>query len=102
MIEVHDNADGHRFETRFADGSIAFAEYRIEGDRIIFPHTVVPPAHEGQGVASQLARTALAAARERGLKVVPVCPFFAAYIARHAETQDLLADDCRGKLPAGG
>jgi hypothetical protein len=37
-----------------------------------------------------LVRTALASARERGLKVIPICPFFAAYIRKHAEEQDLL------------
>jgi len=30
-------------------------------------------------------------ARERGLKVVPVCPYAAAFIQRHPEFQDLLA-----------
>jgi hypothetical protein len=29
--------------------------------------------------------------RERGLKVVPVCPYAAAFIRRHPEYQDLLA-----------
>ena len=33
---------------------------------------------------------ALAAARERGLKVIPICPFFAAYMQEHADVQDLL------------
>lgn len=98
MIDIHDNTEAGRFETTFADGSVAFAEYRIEGDRMVFPHTVVPPAHGGQGVASQLAKAALSTARARGLQVVPLCQFFAAYMARHPETHDLLADDFRGKL----
>ena len=29
----------------------------------------------------------------RGLRVVPICPFVAAYIRRHAEYADLVADD---------
>ena len=33
---------------------------------------------------------ALDAARERGLKAIPICPFFAAYMQEHAEVQDLL------------
>ena len=43
-------------------------------------------AHPG-GAASE---GALQAARERGLKVIPICPFFAAYIQKHGEEQDLL------------
>ena len=39
-------------------------------------------------------RAALVAARERSLKVIPICPFFAAYMQRHVEEQDLL-DEAR-------
>nr|MDQ2879460.1 N-acetyltransferase [Pseudomonadota bacterium] len=33
----------------------------------------------------------LDSARDRGLKVVPQCPFVAAYIAKHPEYRGLLA-----------
>ena len=88
-IEVHDNPAEGRFETS-VDGTTAFAEYRLDGDRIAFTHTIVPPALEGRGVGSALVRAALDAARERGLKVVPRCSFVAAYMRRHPETLDLL------------
>jgi predicted GNAT family acetyltransferase len=45
----------------------------------------------GGGIASHLTTHALDYARERGLKIVPSCPFVAAYIARHPEYRDLLA-----------
>ena len=89
-LEIRDNSERHRFEVDFGDGSIAFAEYDLMHGKIMFTHTEVPKAHEGQGVGSALIRYALASARERGLKVVPICPFFAAYIKKHAEEQDLL------------
>ena len=95
MSEVVDNISKHRFEIDLGDGSVAFAEYRLEGERIIFPHTVVPPKHEGKGIASRLAKAALAFARQRGLKVVPRCAFFAGYMKKHPETHDLLAPDGR-------
>src|SRR5690606_17493780 len=53
-------------------------------------HTVVETAAEGRGVGSALARTALDAARAEGLRVVPQCPFIAAYIARHPDYADLV------------
>jgi hypothetical protein len=87
---VRDDAEKHRFEIDLGDGSFAIAEYRLRLGKIIFRHTEVPPAHEGKGIGSLLVRTALASARERGLKVIPICPFFAAYIRKHAEEQDLL------------
>ena len=40
---------------------------------------------------------AMDAARERGLKVIPICPFFAKYMAEHEEVQDLLDDAWRIK-----
>ena len=56
----------------------------------MFTHTEVPEAREGQGVGTALIRAALASARARGLTVIPICPFFAAYMRKHAEEQDLL------------
>jgi len=87
---VRDNAEKHRFEIDLGDGSFAIAQYTLPEGKIMITHTEVPPAHEGKGIASFLVRTALASARERGLKVIPICPFVAAYIKKHAEEQDLL------------
>lgn len=94
-LEIRDNPEKHRFETDFGDGSIAFAEYRLPDGKIVFTHTEVPPTHEGQGIGTALIRFALAAARERDLKVVPICPFFAAYMKKHEEVQDLLDPEYR-------
>ena len=87
---IVDNLEKHRFEADLGDGSFAFAEYNLLHGKIVFTHTEVPTAHEGQGIGSSLIRFALASARERGLQVIPICPFFAAYIKKHAEEQDLL------------
>ena len=95
---IRENPEKHRFEVDLGDGSLAIADYKLHPGKIIFIHTFVPPAHEGQGIGSALIRFALHAARERGLEVVPVCPFFAAYIKRHPEEQDLLGAASREKL----
>jgi predicted GNAT family acetyltransferase len=90
QLIVRDNPERHRYEIDLGDGSFAIAEYRLRRGKIVFTHTKVPPAHAGQGIGSALIKFALNSARERGLKVVPICPFFAAYIKNHAEEQDLL------------
>jgi predicted GNAT family acetyltransferase len=98
MTEVRDNAERRRFEV-VVDGDVAgFAEYQRRGGRIIFVHTQVDPAHEGQGLASTLARAALDAAREAGEPVVPLCPFIAAYIERHEDYADLVDRDLLERL----
>jgi predicted GNAT family acetyltransferase len=88
--EVRDNVERKRFEINLGDGTFAFAEYSLIPGEILFTHTEVPESHSGQGLGSALIRAGLAAARERGLKVIPICPFFAAYMRKHEEVQDLL------------
>lgn len=95
---IRDNPAQDRFEADLGDGTFAVAEYELFPDRIVFRHTGVPPQHEGRGIGSALIRFALKAARERGLKVIPICPFFAAYMRKHEEEQDLLTPSLREKL----
>ena len=89
-VSIQDNPDKHRFEAHI-DGRVAVARYTLGEGLITFTHTQVPEALRGQGIAGQLVRAGLAAARERGLKVVPECQVFADYMQRHPDTQDLLA-----------
>lgn len=99
--EIRDNAERHRFEIDLGDGSYAFAEYNLIPGKVMFTHTEVPKAHEGKGLGSALIRFGLAEARARGLKVIPICPFFAAYMQRHEEVQDLLDETWRRKFGLG-
>jgi predicted GNAT family acetyltransferase len=95
------NEQTHRFEVTL-DGEVAFAEYSLLHDAIVLPHTVVPPAFEGKGVGSALARAALGYAREHGLKVRPICPYIAGYINKHPEWQDLVHPDFRERMGLAG
>lgn len=98
---INENAEKQRFEADLGDGSFGLVQYKLFPGKIAFVHTEVPPAHEGQGVGSALVRFALNFARDRGLKVVPICPFFAAFIKNHPDVQDLLAPAERQKLGLG-
>jgi uncharacterized protein len=97
-LVVRDNPDRHRFEIDLGDGSFAIAEYTLSAGKIRFTHTEVPEEHEGKGIGTALIRFALEAARELDLRVIPVCPFFAAYMKKHAEVQDLLEPAWRKKF----
>ena len=77
---------------------IAVAEYTLLPGKILFTHTEVPEGHKGKGIGTTLIRFALDTAREGGLRVVPICPFFAAYMAKHADVQDLLDPVWRKKI----
>jgi predicted GNAT family acetyltransferase len=82
MIEIEHDTTAHRFTTT-VDGQRAVLDYTLAADVMTITHTEVPGPIEGRGIAAQLTRQALAAARERGWRVVPACSYAAAYIARH-------------------
>ena len=88
---IHDNVAASRFEM-IVDRHAAVATYSLDGNTITFIHTVVPEALRGRGIARELVEFALASARERGLKVVPQCEVFEAFMRKHPQTHDLLAD----------
>jgi predicted GNAT family acetyltransferase len=98
-IEVRDNPDEARYELR-VDGQLAgFAQYRLHTGRITFVHTEIDDAHADSGLGSRLARGALDDARRRGLAVVPLCPFIAAFIGHHPdEYLDLVVPSMRGRV----
>jgi uncharacterized protein len=88
-LEVVDNEENGRFEVQLGD-QVAFAAYQLGGDVITFTHTIVPKEYEGQGVGAKLVMSALENVGDRGLKVVPVCPFVSAYIRSHPQYKPLL------------
>lgn len=98
MHEVIRNEAEQRFEIHLDDGSVAFADYHPLHGKVMFPHTVVPPHHKGQGIGSAIAKVSLEWAREQGLQVVPACSFYANYMKRHPETHDLLDSGFRKAL----
>jgi predicted GNAT family acetyltransferase len=59
-------------------------------ERVVFTHTGVPAAYQGQGLAARLVEAGLAWAQEQGLKVVPACSYVAVYIERHPKWRSLL------------
>ena len=85
---IRDNPAHHRYEAEI-DGHLAYVVYRREPGVITFVHTEVPKELAGRGVGSALARHVLEAARAEGVKVVPVCPFIAAWMKKHPEFDDL-------------
>jgi uncharacterized protein len=91
VADVRDAPDQRRYEVYDDAGALAgFTTYATRPGKIIFVHTEVDPAFEGQGLGSALVKSALDDARARGLRVVPLCPFVAAYVERHPEYDDLV------------
>ena len=73
MIEVRRNDGDQRYEA-WVDGVLAgFADYQVTDVLIVFTHTEVGDAYEGQGVGSAIARYALDDVRSTGThRVLPM------------------------------
>ncbi|MGY1600941.1 GNAT family N-acetyltransferase [Geodermatophilus sp. SYSU D00815] len=92
---VVDVPERGRFEIRLGDRVVGLASYHVENGTMTLPHTEVDPAMGGRGLGTALVAGVLAAARERGLHVLPYCSFVRRYIQQHPETVDLVAEDDR-------
>lgn len=90
MTALIDNIAEQRFELR-EEGKLAFADYELRGNVLVIPYVHADPALRGHGTAGRLMTAVLQVARERNLKVKPVCGYAAAYIQRHPQYLDLLA-----------
>ena len=82
--DIRDNADLKRYELAVGD-QVAVVTYNLSEPNLMITETLVPVALEGQGIASRLAKHVLSDAQERGLLILPVCPFFSSYLQKHPE-----------------
>jgi predicted GNAT family acetyltransferase/glutaredoxin len=83
---VVDVPEESRYELRLGDRRIGLAAYRLRDDnRIAFTHTEIDAECEGRGFGTRLVQGAVDDARARGLEIIPLCPFVAAYVKRHPE-----------------
>jgi uncharacterized protein len=101
-VRVVDVPDSSRFEVLVDGETAGFAEYRRRPGLIAFVHTLIDPRFEGRGLASELVRAALSAARSDGLSVLPFCPFVRGYIARHRGYVELVPADLRAQFELVG
>lgn len=82
--EVFDNVARSRFELK-AGSETAFLTYDKLQNQIRMIHTEVPVAQRGTGLGSKLVQGALRLADQRGMKVIPQCPFVVEFLKRHPE-----------------
>lgn len=88
---IHLNSHKHRFELK-TDGKLSIIEFMQPNDETLaLTHTEVDPSLEGQGIGSKLVEEVLEYAERNNLKIVPLCPFVAAYIKRHPAWQRVVS-----------
>jgi uncharacterized protein len=59
-------------------------------DRILIDHTEVNEAIRGKNVGKQMLFKAVSFARDKGIKIIPLCPFAASVFRKVSEIKDVL------------
>ena len=95
--EIRDEDDTRRYAL-VVDGHTAVVTYNLVQGGLMVTETLVPEALEGRGIASRLARHVFADVKTRGLVILPVCPFFAAYLKKHPEWAEIVHPTYRVSL----
>ncbi len=87
MITVDHDQTAHRFSAE-VEGGQAQLDYTLSGGVMTITHTRVPRAARGRGIAADLMRAALSAARGGGWSVNPACSYAVAYLAKNPQESD--------------
>ncbi|MET9791050.1 GNAT family N-acetyltransferase [Streptomyces canus] len=89
-IEIRDDRQAGRLEALGSGGGevVGHIQYFVleSPARALVPvHTIVEPAHEGQGIAGSLARELYTIAAREGITVAPLCPYVVKWAERHPD-----------------
>ncbi len=90
MSELRNNAAAGRYEMD-EQGQTSWADYRETDGRLYIDHVESPPALRGTGAAGRLMKALAQDARERDLKITPICGYAAAWLRRSPDYRDLVA-----------
>jgi hypothetical protein len=89
---VTNNKRRQRFELLLGEDKAAFIDYTEAGEGVLaLTHAEVPEEVEGRGIGNRLVKGTFEIIQTEGLKIIPACPFIAAYLRRHPEHQSLVA-----------
>ena len=86
-----DNKRG-AFELHLNDQIVAKMTFVYAGrTKFIIDHTEVNHEYNGNGYGKLLIQKAIAFAKEKDLKIMPLCPFAKAYFDKHPELSDVIS-----------
>lgn len=88
MADLRDT--GARYEMDEQDLT-SFADYRRDGQRLYIDYVFSPPALRGSGASGRLMTALAQDARDKGLKITPICGYAAAWLRRSKDFADLVS-----------
>jgi predicted GNAT family acetyltransferase len=90
-IKQNDNGKKGSFFIEMDDKTVAEMTYVWVGkERVIIDHTDVDPILKGKGVGKLLVSKAVEFAREKNIKIYPLCPFAKSVFDKTPEFSDVL------------
>ncbi|MDQ1014577.1 GNAT family N-acetyltransferase [Streptomyces afghaniensis] len=87
-LVIRDDREAGRLEAVSGGEVVGRVEYFVldSPERALVPvHTIVEPAHEGQGIAGTLARELYGIAAREHSAVAPLCPYVVKWAERHPD-----------------
>lgn len=91
-VAVRKNEPASRWELVLDDQVIGVNDYQLVDGVYALTHVEVDPDHRGGGMAARLVGASLDDIRAEGARVTPLCPYAAAFLKRHRDYEDLVAD----------
>ena len=91
-VNVQHRPADHRFVAHVDGGEAVLAYQPLSGGTLDLQHTEVPEQARGEGVGDALVRAAITYARQEGVRLVPTCPYVAAWVRRHPDQQGVFVD----------
>lgn len=89
-IEREDTEKGGRYTVQLNGEEAEMTYSRAGTSRIIIDHTGVPDGMRGMKVGLAMVKRAVEDARAGNYKIIPLCPFAKATLAKHPEWQDVV------------
>jgi uncharacterized protein len=91
-IQQEDNGLEGMFFVEQDDEQVAELVYSWRNKKtIVIEHTGVQDVLKGKGAGKELVKKAVEFAREKGIKIIPVCSFARSIFAKTKEYEDVLA-----------
>ena len=89
QLRIYDNKGAFYIEIEGIQEAMMTFVFAGE-DKIIIDHTEVNPENEGKGFGKKMVTKAVEFAREKGIKIVPLCPFVKSFFDKTSEFRDVL------------
>jgi predicted GNAT family acetyltransferase len=81
------------FFIRLPNKQKAWLKYEIEDGMMKLIQTYTPPEFRGRGLARLLVEKAIEVAKERNLKIYPICSYSVYYFLKYPEKREFLVEE---------